>query len=256
MKRAPLAVLLTAILAVSLFPSPETATAQTEPYIPPKVEPDKPDNTTPKDPAEPAPPPETPAAPDAAPDTQTTPEPTKTPPALGVADTGAGALPKFTEELAVKAAEAFSRREWDKARAAYTEILEADPTNALALANLGAVEHQTGNFDKAQAYLEAAVHQNPRLAQSWMVLGLIYYEKEQVNLAIVLKSIGWTNGAESELLRAIELKPDYSGAHFNLSLMYLEKKPPALELARRHYETARSLGAEADPLVEERLKGK
>ena len=196
-------------------------------------------------------------------------------PKVGLADPETGRLPKLTEELSKKAAEAFSKREWDKARAAYTEILGVEPDNALALANLGAVEHQTGNFDKAQTYLEAAVKYNPRLDQSWMVLGLIYYEKEQINLAIsaltralhenpldprahnylaiVIKSIGWTNGAELELQRAIELKPDYSSAQFNLALMYLDKKPPALELAARHYDEALKLGAKPDPIVEKRL---
>ena len=143
------------------------------------------------------------------------------------------------------------------------------------MANLGAVEHQTGNFDKAQAYLEAAVRNNPRLDQSWMVLGMIYYEKEQYNLAIsaltrslhenplspkahnylgiVIKSIGWNNGAEAELQRAIELDPNYAGAHFNLAVMYLERKPPALELAGVHYDKAVTLGAKPDKVVEKML---
>ena len=48
----------------------------------------------------------------------------------------------------------------------------------------------------------------------------------------------------------------YADAHFNLALMYLDRKPPALELARRHYEKAVSLGAEKDEVVEEKLKEK
>ena len=196
-------------------------------------------------------------------------------PKVGLADPKTGRLPKLTEELSRQALEAFTKREWDKARAAYAKILEVEPGNALALANLGAVEYQTGNFDKAQTYLEAAVKYNPRLDQSWLVLGMIYYEKEQINLAIsaltralhenpldprahtnlaiVIKSIGWTNGAELELQRAIEIKPDYAGAHFNLALMYLDRKPPALELAARHYDEALKLGAKPDPIVQKRL---
>ena len=56
------------------------------------------------------------------------------------------------------------------------------------------------------------------------------------------------------LLRAIELNPDYGVAHFNLALLYLDQKPPALELARRHYEKAVALGVEKDEIVERRLK--
>jgi Tfp pilus assembly protein PilF len=73
-------------------------------------------------------------------------------------------------------------------------------------------------------------------------------------LAIVLKTQGWTDAAEAELQRAIELNPDYGIAHFNLALMYLERKPPALELTRRHYDKAVQLGLERDDIVERKLK--
>ena len=46
---------------------------------------------------------------------------------------------------------------------------------------------------------------------------------------------------------------NYAEAHFNLALMYLERKPPATELARRHYAKAKELGAAPDKLVEKQL---
>ena len=73
---------------------------------------------------------------------------------------------------------------------------------------------------------------------------------------MVVRSLGWLDAAEAELQRAIELKPDYANAHFNLALMYLDRKPPARELARRHYERALALGAEKDDIVEEKLQAK
>ena len=47
--------------------------------------------------------------------------------------------------------------------------------------------------------------------------------------------------------------PDYAIAHFNLAAMYLEQKPPAKALARRHYDKALSLGAEKDEVLERKL---
>ena len=73
-------------------------------------------------------------------------------------------------------------------------------------------------------------------------------------LAIVAKNLGWTDAAEAELRRAIDLNPDYGIAQFNLALMYLDRKPPAKELARRHYDKALALGVEKDEIVERRLK--
>jgi Flp pilus assembly protein TadD len=64
---------------------------------------------------------------------------------------------------------------------------------------------------------------------------------------------GWYSAAEDEMRKAIELQPDYAEAHFNLAVFYLQRNPPAVELARRHYQKARDLGAAPDPDVEKRL---
>ena len=195
----------------------------------------------------------------------------------GVADEDAGKLPEATTELSKKAARAISKQDWPGARAAYEEMLEAEPDNALAMANLGIVEFQTDNTKRARELLEKAVTIKPRLAACWTTLGLLYYGDEQLDLAVsaltralsidprnaqahnylavVAKARGWTNAAEMQLQKAIDVAPGYAEAHFNLALMYLERQPPARELARRHYKKARELGSEADPLVEEELKG-
>jgi Tfp pilus assembly protein PilF len=52
------------------------------------------------------------------------------------------------------------------------------------------------------------------------------------------------------LCRAVELDPGYADAHYNLAVFYLQEKPPAVELARRHYFKAVELGVEKDPEME------
>jgi len=197
----------------------------------------------------------------------------------GVADNlTVGVLPEHTKQLSKRAAAAFGRGDWDEAREVYLEMLEAEPSNALVLTNLGSVEQRSGDLDAARTFLEKATVAKPKLAQAWLLLGLVHFEREETNLAIaalcravhedpfdprshnylgvVIKSIGWTTGAEEELRRAIELDPKYAGAHFNLALMYLERQPPSLELAKHHYQLARDLGAKRDRLLEKRLEGK
>ncbi len=205
--------------------------------------------------------------------------PSKSPPAseaLQVAGPKEGSLPPFTTGLAEEAAQAFARKDWDKARHYYLQILHNDPNNALTYANLGTVEERAGNVKDAKLYYLHAVELNPSLQQTWLALGLLCHEngdqylaisalsravhedptdpKAHTYLAIVVRSLGWEDAAESELQRAIEIKPDYANAHFNLALMYLDRKPPATELARRQYEKALSLGADKDEIVERKLK--
>lgn len=187
-----------------------------------------------------------------------------------------GMLPPHTKVLSERAAAAFGKRDWPAARKAYAEMLELDDGNALLWANLGAVEQQAGDPKRAIECFEKSVHFNPGLAQSWTALGLLLQAKGDTYqaiscftraihedpedarahnfLAIAAKGIGWADAAEAELQRAIELKPDYGIAHFNMALMLLERRPPATELARRHYDKALSLGVAKDDVVERRLK--
>jgi tetratricopeptide (TPR) repeat protein len=187
-----------------------------------------------------------------------------------------GMLPPFTKVLGERAAAAFGKQDWPAARKAYQEMLELDDGNALVWANLGAVEQQAGDEKRAIECFEKSVQINPQLAQTWTALGLllqrqgdayhaiscfsraIHEEPEDARphnyLAIAAKGLGWADAAEAELQRAIELKPDYGIAHFNMALMLLERRPPAVELARRHYEKALALGVAKDDAVESRLK--
>lgn len=190
--------------------------------------------------------------------------------------TKTGSLPPLSTGLSELASQAFARKDWATARKYYEEMLREDPLNALTHANLGAVEQQAGRLKEAQALFSRALSINPELQQTWVALGLVSYEKGDLYyalhaigraihedpmdakahnyLAAVSKKLGWLDAAEAELQRAIELDPNYGNAHFNLALMYLERKPPAIELAKRHYEKAVALGAARDELVEAKLK--
>lgn len=198
-------------------------------------------------------------------------------PAANLAPPGkTGELPANTTVLAQRAATAFGEQKWEEARAAYEEMLKLDDRNALAWANLGAVEQQAGKTKEALECFEKSVLINPQLAQSWSALGLIYsangdtyraiscftraIHEEPTDarahnyLAIAAKNLGWIDAAQTELQRALELNPQYGVAHFNLALLYLDQKPPATELAKRHYDKAVGLGVEKDEIVERRLK--
>lgn len=195
---------------------------------------------------------------------------------IGAADAEeAGRLPELTRELAQRAAAAVSRKDWKTARAAYREMVDAEPGNAPALANLGAVEFQLQEYDAAVGHLERALIAKPGLAQTWLTLGMVHYARDEPmralsalsravaekpddprarnHLAAAAKALGWLGAAESELQRALDLDPAYAEAHFNLALIYLERRPPGIELARRHYLRAVELGTPRDEGVEKQL---
>lgn len=173
--------------------------------------------------------------------------------------------------------EAMKRRDWPGAADAWKRTVQLEPANAGAWANLGRVQLQMPDAAAAGASLEKAVALQPALAEAWMALGIAYDRQAATMralscltravheapedarirnaLAIVLKKAGWRDAAESELQRALDLDPRHAEAHFNLAVLYLEQRPPAVEMARRHYESARELGAAPDKDMESRLAG-
>jgi Flp pilus assembly protein TadD len=177
--------------------------------------------------------------------------------------------------LAKEGALASADMDWGKAREAYRQLLDKAPENALALSNLGAVEFRLGNEEAALGYLERASRAAPGIAQNWLTIGLIRHGRGEPYLAVsalaraihedpgdprahnylgvVIRGLGWATGAETELQRAIALDPSYADAHYNLAVMYLERTPALVELARRHYYAALEYGAKADASVEARL---
>ena len=176
-----------------------------------------------------------------------------------------------------RAVAAMRAQQWKAARSAWEEVLQLEPENAAAFSNLGKVQYQLADHPAARKSLEKATALKPDLADSWLTLGLVYLElkapmmavsamtrgvsenpadpRAHNSLAIVLKRVGWTTGAESELQKALDLDPDYAEAHFNLAVMHLERMPPSLEMAGRHYRKARLHGAAPDELVEQQIRG-
>ena len=176
-----------------------------------------------------------------------------------------GALPPLTSAIGKRAAKAFLKGNWREARDAYLEILKSDPDNAPTLTNLGATFLELEQYSEARSHLEKALQSNPGLHQARIILGVTYLRTGESYLAISALSRvvaeqpknarahnylavatlerGWTTAAERQLQEAVSADPGFAEAHFNLAIRYMEKNPPAVELARRHYQRAIDLGA-------------
>jgi tetratricopeptide (TPR) repeat protein len=185
-------------------------------------------------------------------------------------------VPEIAREAAAEGNGAFLRKDYAGARKAYQRVLDLVPENLVALVNLGVVEFSSGKPDRAEELLKKAVSLRLENPAAWLTLGMIHMDRERFDealadlsqavlqdprnprarnfLGVVIGRKGWIDGAQSELRRAVELDPNYSDAHYNLAVFYLEQKPPAIELARRHYHRALELGAEKDASIEKVLK--
>ncbi len=185
-------------------------------------------------------------------------------------------VPEVAREATNQGNAAFQRKDYPGARKAFEQVLSLVPDSLVGLVNLGLVEFYSGNAARAEELLKKAVTIRLENPSAWLTLGMIYMDREKFDdalaalaqavlqdprnprarnyLGVVIGRKGWIDGAQSELRRSVELDPTYADAHYNLAIFYLEEKPPAVELARRHYYRAIELGAEKDPAVEKVLK--
>jgi len=185
-------------------------------------------------------------------------------------------VPDLAKEAATEGNRAFATRDYKTARSAYQKVLELSPNNLLALINLGMVEFADGKPEEAEKVLRQALSLQLDNSAAWLTLGTLYLEQGRLDaahaalaqavlndprnprsrnyLGVILGRKGWIDAATDELRKAVEIEPAYSDAHYNLSYFYLERQPPLVELARRHYHRSLELGAPRDRELEGKLK--
>ncbi|CAF0689520.1 tetratricopeptide repeat protein [Candidatus Methylacidithermus pantelleriae] len=185
-------------------------------------------------------------------------------------------LPQAGKRAAEEASALFAQGKYDQAEAIYRQLVHDYPNSLFAWSNLGVVLYQMRRYGEAEKALQEAIRLNPDDAFSYSVLGIVYYQmgryddaiatltqaivldpndaKTRNYLGIACTKKGWQEAAEKELRRAVELDPNYADAQFNLAVVYATEKPPARELARRHYQAALQLGLPKDPQLEKFLE--
>ena len=198
---------------------------------------------------------------------------------LRAADSSETALPTLSEDAKSAASTGladFRNGKFEDAKSEFEKMTKLAPTHPMAWANLGSAEFRLGENPQAAEHLKKAVRLDPSAQQAWLTLGIIDYQKNDLDaglaalsqavyldprdpkahlyLGVLIRKRGWLEGAEDEMRTAIELDEQYAEAHFNLAVLYLERQPPAIELARRHYYRALKLGAEHDAQLDRVLK--
>jgi pentatricopeptide repeat protein len=194
---------------------------------------------------------------------------------LPPAPEGIDALSNEAREQVQKARDLMQLRRFADAEKIYSGIVEENPNNHFALSNLAVTQIQSGKLAAARVALEKALQSKPGDVFASVNLANVlcrqgrYEEAVQLlkeilktdpqnavahnYMAIALGRTGNTAEAEEFFQRSILLDAKYPNAHFNLAVMYVSSQPPALELAKKHYERAKELGAEPDNTLEQRL---
>ena len=188
---------------------------------------------------------------------------------------GADALAGDAKKFAVEAASLAKERRFTDAEKKYQQVVDAAPENHFALANLAVTQIQAGKLSAAQVALEKALSLKPDDIFASVNLANVYSRQGRFDdsiailnrvisadpknavahnyLAIALGKKGETAKAEESFRQSLAIDPNYANAHFNLAVMYANAEPPSLQLAKKHYEKAKVLGAEPDSVLERRL---
>ena len=188
---------------------------------------------------------------------------------------GADALTGDTKKLAVEASSLAKQRRFTDAEKKYQQVVDAAPENHFALANLAVTQIQAGKLSAAQVALEKALSLKSDDIFASINLANVYCRQGRFDdsiailnrvitadpknaaahnyLAIALGKKGDTAKAEESFRESLAIDPNYANAHFNLAVMYANAEPPSLQLAKKHYEKAKALGAEPDSVLERRL---
>ena len=185
----------------------------------------------------------------------------------------AKAPPKDDEaqRLHAEALRAFQKGDIEGAAAGFEQVLAVAPENAPALINLALARQRQKRFTEADQLLKRVLRNDAENASAWLLLGIAAYQQEKLDaahahlaqavlyapknaqarqyLGVTLGRKGWYAAGEEELRRALAINPKFADAHYNLAVLCMERVPPAVELARRHYSKALELGVPPDPAL-------
>ena len=192
-------------------------------------------------------------------------------PTADLSEPGKKQVSTEAQQLAKTAMLAMANGDLEAAQRDFEKVLILAPDNVATTINLGLVAYRQKRSAVAEKYLKTAIRLQPETGLGWLILGVVHYDQDQLDaalaalaqaallepknptahqyLGVTVGKKGWLSGAEDELRKAIEIDPNYAEAHFNLAVFYLQRTPPSVELARRHYQKALDLGAAPDPDV-------
>lgn len=127
----------------------------------------------------------------------------------------------------------------------FNEFLQDTPELAGPYTNLALIHFKRQEYEQSLELVNKALIRNPEQAQAYQLRAQILVTKRKIN------------EAKKDYIKAVELKPDYINAHYNLALLY-DIYLQEITLAINHYEIYLSLIKAPDETTQEwvnHLKG-
>lgn len=149
-----------------------------------------------------------------------------------------GGVPGDTAPDAPDTASAPAASGLDTARVdALEAAVAADPSDVESMRELGALQHQAGDFEQAAEWQQRIVDLDPQDVDARLSLG------------VALFGLGDLDGAEQHWAVAAELAPDLAEVHYNLGFLYLSMDPPQVDRAEEAWARVIEIDPES-PLAE------
>jgi len=174
-------------------------------------------------------------------------------------------VPPGAGPLVAEAMRATDGGQFDEAEKKYRDVLRQDQNNVYILANLAAVQMEQEKASEAEATLKRALEIDSQDAASLFLMGSLKLRQEKYDEALEALSLsakvdpekaqtqyflgraliqkGNRGAAETALRKAIQLKPGWGDAHYQLAVLYATQQPNFKELAMYHYKKAIAGGA-------------
>ncbi len=187
-------------------------------------------------------------------------------------------IPPGAGPLVAAAEKAFAAHNYAEAEQKYLDVLRQDENNVSTLANLASTQLELGRAAEAEKNIDKALLLDPEDYFSLYVLGRLRFGQEKFDeaidalsrsgranpeyaeaqnyLGIALSEKGLRVPAEAALRRAVQIQPNHAAAHNNLAVVYATQTPPAIALARWHYQKALAAGHPRNPELERLLDEK
>ncbi len=202
-------------------------------------------------------------------------------PAIAVSSQGSVSRSYTEKEVLIngflrQALDAEKSRKTEAALWNYQKVLELEPAHLIALKRLGLIAANNGNDDDTVKYLKLAFRYDPDDADVLLALGYAMINLRQPEWAFsylgravalepanptlsrlfggALVDLGWTQAAEHQFAKALQLNPKDPHSAFNLAVLCATANPPRIEEAKKWYEQAVRNGAEKDPRLEAEFK--
>ncbi len=178
--------------------------------------------------------------------------------------------------LVNEAERALAARRYDEAEKKYAQAMRLDEKNVVIRVNLAAAQIGLNRLAEGEANLKRALVGDPKNAASLSLLGVVKVRQHKYDdaldllsqsaqldpqnadtfqyLGVTLAEKGLRRPAELAFRRALQLAPENAEAHHNLAIVYATQQPPALELARLHYQKGLASGHPKDSKLEQILK--